>query len=315
MPHKHKREKSKSDASFYDLPPTKIAHPLPVKKLTTTAGKAGTKTAKRKHAQMQDDTPRAFTRLLRDYRPPRSGLDDGVRPSKKARKESKLESKSDTATLALAPTAVPTIQPREPLSSFAARVDAALPFSGLSKRSGGAKEAGGERQTKTERKMQKMQKEWREEDRRRKEKLEEEGDEGEDDEGLGELLKVATQKKRKNGKKKRERSGHGEDIDDDEDPWAHIAAKRPEENDAKPASGSGPGLVGLHDVVLAPPRFSRVPKGKENMSIKKGVGGLKRQQELAEARMTVVERYRQKMREKRGEAEYRYPQSVLQSSI
>lgn len=287
MPHKHKREKSKNDASFYDLPPTKTAHPLPAKKLTTTTAKSGTQTAKRKHAQMQDDTPRAFTRLLGGYRPPRSGLDDGTRRSKKARKESKSESRPDTATLAPAPAAMPSIQPREPLSSFAARVDAALPFSGLSKTSGAAKEVGRERQTKAERKMQKMQKEWREEDRKRRERLEEERDEDVD-----ELVKTTTQGTKKGGKKKRKGNDHGAEIDDDDDPWAHIAAKRLEENDAKTTPGFGSGLVGLHDVVLAPPRFSRVPKG---------AGGLKRQQELSEARMTVVEGYRQMMRGKRGE--------------
>lgn len=301
MPHKHKRDKSKSDASFYDLPPTKIAHPLPVNKFPATAGKSGTKPAKRKHAHMQDDTPRAFTRLLGDYCPPRSGLDDGMRLSKKARKESKHGFKADIATRAPAPALVPTIQPREPLSSFAARVDAALPFSGLSKGSGATKEAGRERQTKTERKMQKMQKEWREEDRRRKEKLEEEGDENADEAGLDELAKAATKGKRKGGKKKRKGNDHGGGIDDDDDPWAHIAAKRLEENDAKTAPGSGSGLVGLHDVVLAPPRFLKVPKGKENLSIKYGAGGLKRQQELSEARMTVVEGYRHMMKEKRRE--------------
>ena len=301
MPHKHRRDKSKSDASFYDLPPTKIAHPLPVNKLPATTGKSGTKPAKRKHAHMQDDTPRAFTRLLGNYRPPRSGLDDGVRPSKKARKESKHDFKSDTAKLAPVPAVVPTIQPREPLSSFAARVDAALPFSGLSKGSGAAKEGGRERQTKTERKMQKMLKEWREEDRKRKEKLEEEGDEDVDQAGLDELVKAAIKGKRKGGKKKRKGNEHGGEMDDDDDPWAEIAAKRFEENDAKMAPGSGSGLVGLHDVVLAPPKFLKVPKGKENLSIKYGPGGLKRQQELSEARMTVVEGYRQMMREKRRE--------------
>ena len=300
MPHKHKRDKSKSDASFYDLPPTKIAHPLPVKRLTTAAEKSGTKPAKRKHAQMQDDTPRAFTRLLGDYRPPRSGLDDGIRPSKKARKQSKSGSKPDTATLAPAPVAVPTIQPREPLSSFAARVDAALPFSGLSRKSGGVKEVGRERQTKTERKMQKMQKEWKEEDRRRKEKLEEAGNEDIDGDGWDESLRTAAKGKTKDGKNNRQGSGHGDDFSDDDDPWAHLAAKRLEENGAKTPSGSGAGLVGLHDVVLAPPRFSKVPKGKAYLGIKKGVGGLKRQQELSEARMTVVEGYRRMMREKRG---------------
>ena len=300
MPHKHKRDKSKSDPAFYDLPPNKTAHPLPVNKLPATTGKSGTKSAKRKQAHMQDDTPRAFTRLLGHYRPPCSGLDDGIRPSKKARKESKQGLKADTATLASAPAAVPTIQPREPLSSFAARVDAALPFSGLSKGNGAAKEGGQGRQTKTERKMQKMQKEWREEDRRRKEKLEEKGDEDVDEAGLDGLVKAATKGKRKGGKKKRRGNNQDGEIDDDDDPWAHIAAKRLEENDAKAAAGSGSGLVGLHDVVLAPPRF-KVPNGKGTLSFKYGAGGLKRQQELSEARMTVVDGYRQMMREKRRE--------------
>lgn len=300
MPHKHKRDKSKTDASFYDLPPTKTANPLPLKKVTNTSGMLGTKPAKRKHAQMHDDTPRAFTRLLADYRPPRSGLDDGIRPSKKIRKESKLASNPDTATLAPAPSAVPTIQPHEPLSSFAARVDAALPFSGLSRNSGRGKEAGEERKTKAERKMQKMQKEWREEDRKRREKLEEERNGDVDQDGYGEMLKIATQGKRNNGKKKGKQRGHGEDVDGDDDPWAHLAAKRHEEKDATTASGSAAGLVGIHDVVLASPKFSRVPKGKADLSIKKGVVGLKKQQELSEARMTVVEGYRQMMREKRG---------------
>lgn len=299
MPHKHKRDKSKGDASFYDLPPSKTAHPLPVKELPTTIGKSGTKSTKRKYAQMQDDTPRAFTRLLGNHRSPRSGLDDGIRPLKQARKGTKLECRPGSAAFAPAPVAVPTIQPREPLSAFAARVDAALPFSGLSRKSGEAKETGRDRQTKTERKMQKMQKEWREEDRRRKMKLEEEGVDGD---GLDESLKLATTRKSNSGKKKRKRSDHGEDIeddDDDDDPWAHLAAKRREESDARIDSGSGVGLVGLHDVVLAPPTFSRVPRGKENLNMHKS-GGLKRQQELSEARMTVIEVYRQMMREKRG---------------
>ena len=301
MPHKHKRDKSKNDPSFYDLPPTKIARPLPVKKLTNTTGKYGTKTAKRNLDYLQDDTPRAFTRLLGNHRPPHSGLDDGPGPSKKARKESKLESQPGTATLAPAPAAALTIQPREPLSSFAARVDAALPFSGLSRKSGGAKGPGRERQTKAERKMQKMQTEWREEDRRRKEKLKEERDEDADDDAMNDLPKGTTKRKSRSGKRKGKGSGHLDEIDEDDDPWAHLVVKRREENEARTISGSGAGLVGLHDVVLAPPRLSRVTKEEKNTSRNKGEGGLKRQQEMLEARITVVDGYRQMMREKRGE--------------
>ena len=299
MPHKHKRDKLKSDASFYDLPPNKTADVIPVKNLTTTTTTANRKTkpAKRKHAQMQDDTPRAFTRLLGNYRPPRSGLDDGIRPSKKARKSSKVE----PANLAPTSVAVPTIEPREPLSSFAARVDAALPFSGLSRKSGAANQGGRERQTKTERKMQKMQEEWRKEDRQRKEKLEEERDKDLDEEGLDEMVKVASKGKSKGSKKRKKGVEQGGVIDDDEDPWAYIAVKRLEENEAKTAAGPGACLVGLHDVVSAPPRFSTVPKARADSCIKNGIGGLKRQHELSEARTSVVEGYRKMMREVRGE--------------
>ena len=299
MPHKHKRDKLKSDASFYDLPPQKIADNVPVKNPTTTTTTANRKTkpAKRKYAQTQDDTPRAFTRLLGNYRPPRSGLDDGIRPSKKARKSLKVE----PANLAPTSVAVPTIEPREPLSSFAARVDAALPVSGLSRKTSAANQGGRERQTKTERKMQKMHEEWRKEDRRRKEKMEEERDKEADEEGLDEMVKVASKGKSKGSQKRRKGGAQGGVIDDDEDPWAYIAVKRREENEAKTAAGPGAGLVGLHDVVSAPPRFSRVPKARADSCIKNGAGGLRRQHELSEARTSVVEGYRKMMREMRGQ--------------
>ena len=279
MPHKHKRDKSQADTSSYDLPPSKSAYALPVKKAPSTPAKP----SKRKHANLQADTPRAFTRLLHAYRPPRSGLDDGNRPSKKRKVSSKANAENDTAAVppSLPP---PTILPHEPLSAFNARVDAALPFSGLSKKSGGGKDLAKGKQTKTERKMQKMQKEWREEDKRRKEKREEEEDEAGDEDGAEKPV-IITGKSKKAKKRKREGG--------DENPWAHIKAKGID------TAGSG-GLVGLHDVVLAPPRFSKGPKGKENFGIGKGVGGLKRQEELSEARRSVIEGYRQLMREKRG---------------
>ena len=293
MPHKHKRDRSKNDASHYDLPPSKSAHPLPVKSSTSTIT---TTKPKPKPVHLQDDTPRAFTRLLTAYRPPRSGLDDGTRPSKK-RKSSKISTSDDTVEASLATSLPPpTIQPHEPLSAFNARVDAALPFTGLSMKSGNGKDVATGRQTRMERKMQRMQREWREEEKRRKENLQEEKEEGAvDEEGPEELIKVRKKrgKKRKNGSTE----NSAEMDDDDEDPWAHIKAKPIGDGDTR---GIG-GLVGLHDVVLAPPRFSKVPKGKENFGIRKGVGGLKRQEELSEARRSVVEGYRQMMREKRGE--------------
>ncbi|KAL8686594.1 MAG: hypothetical protein Q9218_006997, partial [Villophora microphyllina] len=94
----------------------------------------------------------------------------------------------------------------------------------------------------------------------------------------------------------------GEESEDD-DPWAVVAAnrKREQEEKEKRITGGGAGLVGLHDVVLAPPKFSKVPKAKFEVKdmadvIKKG--GLKKQTELGEARKSVIEGYRAMMREK-----------------
>ncbi len=293
MPHKHRRDKDKNNASCYDLPPSKSAQPLPVKKSTTT--QVESKSSKRKHARLDDDTPRAFTRLLTTYRPPRSGLDDGIRPSKK-RKIAKAI--AEQGTMAPPPSLPPpTIQPHEPLSSFNARVDLALPFSGLSKRSGGGKDLGRDRKTKTEKRMQKMQKEWREEEQRRKEKLQGKQDEAAvDEDAVDDTLREGKKSKRKGGKKKRGGKSGAEPLDDDDDdPWAHIKAKRIEES----AGTTAGGLVGLHDVVQAPPKFSKRPKGKENPNIGSGAGGLKRQIELTDARKSVIDGYRQMMKEKR----------------
>ena len=293
MPHKHRRDKSKIDPSFYDLPPSKKAQSLPTRKAPNSNGKIYSKAPKRKYAPTQDDTPRAFTRLLTGYRPPRSGLDDGNRPSKKRKSSNPTSDAAPIAPPIALP--VPKIQPHEPLSSFAARVDAALPFSGLTKKGGGGKK-GGERQTKTEKKMQKMYKEWREEDKRRKETREAEDDEGLEGEGNEGLLAIKKNGKRKGGKRKRGRgeSGDTADADDDEgDPWAHTKVKGSDDR------GSGNGLVGLHDVVLAPPKLSKVPKYPGGSNIGKGVLGLKRQAELLEARKTVVADYRQMMSEAR----------------
>lgn len=295
MPHKHRREKDKNDAFYYDLPPSKSARALPVKRAATAqTSQSHTRSTKRKSARLDDDTPRAFTRLLTGYRPPRSGLDDGIRPSKK-RKISKATAENET--IAPPPSLrTPTIQPHEPLSSFNARVDAALPFNGLSKRSGGVKEVDKGRKTKTERKMQKMQKEWRDEERRRREKLEEEGDEATvNEDAVDDILKGANTRKQKGGRRKR--SGeNGVEALDDEDPWAHIQAKPIQDHNDRPTNG----LIGLHDVVLAPPQFSKLPKGKENVNIGLGSGGLKRQAELSEARKSVVDGYRQMVKEKRA---------------
>lgn len=146
--------------------------------------------------------------------------------------------------------------------------------------------------------MQRMYKEWRTEEQRRREKRQEDDDEKEgdvDEGGVNDMLSV-TQNQKKKGKK----SGKRKRVDDseDDDPWAGIKAKKIE-GVGEVKGGRGGGLVGLHDVVQAPPKFTRVPKARGDVNIGK-VGGLKRQVELSEARRSVVEGYRAMMREKRG---------------
>lgn len=256
-------------------------------------------------------------------RKPPKGLDDGAPASKKRKRHA--ESTTTTQIPVEPGLVVPTILPSEPLSAFSARVDAAIPVSGLakSKRSSVIAVGPGERQTKMEKRMQRMQAEWREAAAKRKEKEEaeaeaEESEEGDEDRdrkigGVNASGKAGRKTKAK-GKSKRTKglatTVDNEDVDDG-DPWAVIAAKR-SENSSTAASGprSG-GLVGLHDVVLAPPKFSKVPKEK-SITGSSGIdgarhferaakkGGLKRQEELGEARRSVVESYRRMMSERRG---------------
>ncbi|ERS95742.1 uncharacterized protein SPSK_00136 [Sporothrix schenckii 1099-18] len=130
MPHKHTRRDQ--DASIYDLPPDRIARPLPTKpaktesaKTSTTksskakGGKGATATsaaARRKREANKDsisastkashDTPRAFRRLmsLTGGKRVRQGLDTGVVETKKQKKQ-RLAKERAAAAAAAATTA------------------------------------------------------------------------------------------------------------------------------------------------------------------------------------------------------------------
>ncbi|KAI4120700.1 MAG: hypothetical protein LQ338_006824 [Usnochroma carphineum] len=272
MPHKHTRPRT--SPSSHDLPPTSLARPLPVSKSPQNPA------PHRPHKQNpQDDTPRAFTRLMTyastGRKTPR-GLDDGSSAHSQSRKRKRDSSQDMDAS-----TAVPKILPGERMGDYAARVDMALPVRGL------VGKGRGERQSRLEKRMQRMQREWREVDRRLRERGEEEEEVEEDGGGAG-----------KSAKKGKKRKGKGKGgVEDDEDPWAVVAKnrKREQEEKEKEKEGRGGGLVGLHDVVLAPPKFER--KVKVGDVVKKG--GLKRQVEVSEARREVVEGYRRMMRERR----------------
>ncbi|KAL8811386.1 MAG: hypothetical protein Q9223_007543, partial [Gallowayella weberi] len=119
------------------------------------------------------------------HKPPR-GLDDGVKPSsskthlnnnyKKRKREHSTtgEGAADAANAAAEDasekdiiTEIPKILPGERMGDYAARVDQALPVMGL------VGKGVGERRTKMERKMQRMQREWREVEARRVERIKE----------------------------------------------------------------------------------------------------------------------------------------------
>lgn len=314
MPHKHRLSQSSKHATNYDLPPSTVAQPLSVtrpKAKTISSKPAAPKSKatkphptarstsipsqsqdkseknKRKRSVLEDDTPRAFTRLLSTYHPPpRSGLDDGaVRPSKKRKSAA---APTQTPAPAGETFKKPTILPGESLSSYGARVDAALPIAGLARGQGKGQDIAElkgleRRQTKTERKMQRMQREWRVEEARRRAKIEEAREEEGDLESGDEVV----------GKSRKKRKHNKGDKEDEDDPWAAVAAKR-----SNTDVGSG-GLVGLHDVVLAPPKLAQAPREKFRVKDGKGeVIGVRRAAELNEARRNVVEGYRTLMREK-----------------
>ena len=340
MPHKHRLPSSSKRASNYDLPPSTLAQPLSVAKAKTrttnsrppaprtnfkasnskytahtvakvTQSQIKPEKSKRKRNDIDDDTPRAFTRLLSKYHPPpRSGLDDGApRPSKKAKITSK--SSKAMATSVTNPSEVPipratsstkpTILPGESLRDYSFRVDAAIPVTGPTAKGRKVRDTAGElkglkgleqRQTKTERKMQRMQQQWREEDARRKMKREEAREDAEDIESGNEL--PATSKSKK-GKKTGRKGNDGGTDELEGDIWASIAAKRRE------MEAAGGGLVGVHDVVLAPPKLAKAPREKFKMSGGKGAPGLRRQADICEARREVVEGYRALMRAKNAD--------------
>ncbi|KAE8444296.1 hypothetical protein EG329_000703 [Mollisiaceae sp. DMI_Dod_QoI] len=328
MPHKHVR-RGALDKSTTDLPPTTVAEPLPVSKsakangIFTTEINAKRNNKKRKRKNDEDDTPKAFARLMaftQGKKLPKA-LDDGVKETKAAKKRRVAAEKAteneqgqdrdgeeqDSTKVAVELRGeIPTIRPGERMSDFSARVDAALPVSGLINKSiRGGKDPLGLKvgRTKTEKRMHRMYDEWRAEEARIQEKKQEAlelAEEEEMDEEDGQVKwkvdidpeHTGTKKKGKGKGKKRKMLG---ELDDgDEDPWAKLKRDR------------GEVKVGLNDVVQAPPTFSKVPKEKFKVSgarvevdnVPKASGSLRRREELGEVRKSVVEGYRQMMKER-----------------
>jgi hypothetical protein len=226
----------------------------------------------------------------------RSDLDDGqdIRKSKKQKVVPANDSSGDQVqpSEALYTAEIPKIFPGERLGDFAARVDQALPVTGLARKGKVNIEGLKERQTKTEKRLHKLYASWREDEARRKEKeeerreLEEEADEERQAEMGGQRLEFPASKR--NTKRKRM---VGEVADGDDDPWAELKSRRDERR-------------GLNDIVQAPPSFKAVPKEKFKVKnnakvdvadVPRDAGSLKKREELSAARKEVIERYRAMM--------------------
>ncbi|GFF79851.1 UPF0653 protein C607.02c [Aspergillus udagawae] len=344
MPHKHKRRKN--DSSIYDLPPTLIAKPLPsrdpnapktkgkkpVPKSKDAKKKENTSTFARSKSDLDDDTPRAFRRLMQlqanggkqaapktdasetgSKKRKRDATEDTKQSSRKKTAASPTPTKTANAATSTTSTAEPErsskvkILPGEKLSDFAARVDREMPISGM-KKSGKPGSADlpklrEGRQTKHEKRLRRLQEQWRKEEAEilEREAAEREEREAELEEQLElwkewEMEAAQGKAKKKGAAAKRKKKGDGPLEDDGPDPWAKLK-KRDRMN--KPANP--------FDVVQAPPQLT---KPKEVFKVRGGarvdvanvpaaVGSLRRREELASERRTIVEEYRRLMAEKR----------------
>lgn len=340
------------------------ARPLPVRESTKKNGKAksGTRSAGKaniKQGQYQyavkagnasgNDTPKAFQRLMMVQAarvPTASGHNGkrGVQQKKRKRIENDDDDDEDEKDGDVVPAsgknrlngqrrqsqsgnAVPTIMPGERLADFSARVDQAMPLSGL-KRSGKPVSSSEviqireQQRTKHERRLRRLQQQWRKEEAaiQEREAAEREEREAEMEEQLAlwkeweieagegnaksKKNKTTTPKtmNKKKGKKKHTGGTANDDFgpggdDDEADPWAKLNNNWDRLN--KPANP--------FEVALAPPQLM---KPKEVFKVRGGAtvdvanvpstaGSLRRREELAGERRTIVEEYRRLMAEKK----------------
>lgn len=253
--------------------------------------------AARKTSDLADDTPKAFRRLMHFQKTGKrpNGLDDGnSQPpgAKRKRASNAVEARVAPTHKPLQEWEAPKIQPDEHMSDFRARVNRELPISGLvnrGKKIGGLKGS----QTRTEKKIQRKIALWREEEARRKDKVEEERDLTDQDDAaelnMSDGLAVA---KRDRYTKKTKHAGQ----DEDPDPWERLKVDRGQR-------------VALHDVVQAPPDFKHLPMHK--FKIKEGArvdvanvpghaGSLRQREKLGDTRRDIIESYRKTMGSRRS---------------
>lgn len=282
----------------FDLPPSQQALPLPsIPNKTTknnknkrkkTAETEVRRTKKHHKKNKDDDTPRAFKRMMaisqgRKHRP---GLDDGV--------------KTKAAISEKVATETPRIKPGEDFRTFSARVDASLPISGLAAKQQvkDGKDVVGikVKRTRKELKMHKLYDQWRAEEEKIQEQREEQKELAAEREMDNEAAGISVSSifgdqdvvpGGKGGKKRKSRR-----KSNDDDPWAELKKKR------------GEAAIGLNDIAQAPPELHRKQSKLLRVagatvdvgSAPKTAGSLRRREEIEENRKQVVEAYR-KIRE------------------
>jgi hypothetical protein len=243
----------------------------------------------------------------------RSALDDGIVKTKKQRKqEAAADAEKDNANNKSEEQAqskpVLKIQPGESMAEFRSRVDQALPLSGISK--SGKKVAGvsDHKVTKHERHLKKLQKGWREEEARIRDKEMEEKELAEEEQDeldamwedkTSDLPATKTVNgKTKKAKKQKRKLLVGEVDNGSEDEWEALKKKKGERK-------------GLHDIVSAPPTFKKVPReifkvkngaGAKVGNVPNSAGSLRKREELAEERKTIIDTYREMMAAKKAAA-------------
>ena len=168
-------------------------------------------------------------------------------------------------------------------------MDRALPVAGLATKGKKVEGIPDHRVTKHERRLKRIQENWRKEDARLKAKAEEERELAEEEEAEERELWEDRNREvlARKGKKMKRKLVVGEVADDNDDPWAVLKTKD------KPRA--------LTDVAPAPPTFKSLPR--EKFKIRNGAkidvadvptkaGSLRRREELAETRKDVIARYR-----------------------
>ncbi|KAL4807664.1 hypothetical protein BDV18DRAFT_135769 [Aspergillus unguis] len=278
----------------------------------------------RQKSELEDDTPRAFRQLMQmqarhqaraakkqntdsDSSGSDSGDSDSDRPAPRNKKTAtKKTTSTEPSETGIKEKTAPKILPGEKLSDFAARVDREMPLSQMqrtakSNQPDNLPKIRDHKVTKHEKHLKRLQKQWREDDVRIKER--EAAEQEEKEEEMEEQLQLWKDWDAEAGKKKRnpnhsqssgkKRKGAGDD-DDGPDPWAKLKKKR--------------ATVNPFDVAQEPPQLKK-PREIFKMrggakvdvaNVPAGAGSLRRREELASERRNIVEEYRKLMAEKRG---------------